>query len=396
MIQVLYDIETAAEITQKQLIAGSTNLNAPQSQREDYITLEEIFLHGGLLTWVTKTAEQRKNQQRNEPTDQPTNQADNLTQGPTDQIIRNHFNPTLQFNLHQINQFDKPGRLAWLITNHRQDRKGPSHCTAYLILFTNIDQPCVLREERIQNSTYGISYYNTLATIWKRCVDNKDTNAIIINSLDSSIKALENLANRSNIVIRLRELIVNTKTQIIPTDQKKILAILEKIRQQTSRPADLKLIKYCWPQVALRRLCNIRTAAINVQVQQRLTGQLTKTMKALCPHADCWAKIPLDQLSNQTIVMLTGLVNDKTRVLVRGELRSNQDTYPGCECKRQDGNQTTSTLVHRLTECTKIQPEPRLLPAAHTSLTVARDILTGRNKSISKTKLLKFLTSLVI
>jgi len=94
--------------------------------------------------------------------------------------------------------------------------------------------------------------------------------------------------------------------------------------------------------------------------------------------------------------MLTGLVDDKTRVLVRGELRSNKDTYPGCECKRQDDNTTTSTLVHFLTEGTKIQPEPRLLPAAHTSLIVARDILTGRYKSISKTKLLKFLTSLVI
>ena len=202
---------------------------------------------------VTKTAEQLKIEQSNEPTDQPTKPTA-LTQGPTDQIIRNHFNPTLQFNMHPIDQPDKPGRLAWLITNHRQGRKGPSHCTSYLILFTNIVQACVLREGRIQNSTCGISYYNTLATIWKRCVDNKDTSAIIINSLDSSVKALENLANRSNIVIRLRELIVTTKTQIIPTDQKKILAILEKIRQQTSRRADLKLIKYCWPQIVLRRL----------------------------------------------------------------------------------------------------------------------------------------------
>jgi len=210
--------------------------------------------------------------------------------------------------MHQIDQPNKPGRPAWLITNHRQDRKGPSHCTAYLILLTNIDQSCVLKEGRVQNSTYGISYYNTLATIWKRCVDNKDTSPIIINSLDSSVKASENLANRSNIVIRLRELIVTTKIQIIQTDKKKISAILEKIRQQTSGPADLKLIKYCWPQVVLRKLCNIRTGAINVQVEQRLTGQLTKIMKAPCPQAECWAKIPLDQLPDQNIVMLTGLV----------------------------------------------------------------------------------------
>jgi len=293
MIQVLYHMETEDEITQKRLIAGVTNLNAPREQREDYITLEEIFLHGGVLTWATKTAKQL----RAGRVDNSTNQSANQPSGPTDQMIRNQLDPALQYSVCRETP-DKPGKLAWLLTNHRQDRKRPSHCTATLVLFTNIDQPCVLREERIQNATYGISYYNTLATIWKRCVDNEDTNIIIINQLDSALKALENLANRSDIVIRLRELIIASKTHIIPTDPKKISAILDKIKRQSNTPVDLKIIKYSWPQVALRKLGNIRTAAVNVIVEQRLNNQLNKTMKALCPSAACWAEIHLDRMPN--------------------------------------------------------------------------------------------------
>jgi len=56
LLQTMLQVEDTAETVQKQLIAGSTDLNTSPQQRESYITLEEILLHGDLLSHIEKKA----------------------------------------------------------------------------------------------------------------------------------------------------------------------------------------------------------------------------------------------------------------------------------------------------------------------------------------------------
>jgi len=47
--------------------------------------------------------------------------------------------------------------------------------------------------------------------------------------------------------------------------------------------------------------------------------------------------------------MLTGMVTDENRKLVRAETGLN-DKYPGCKCHRNTG-ETSNATVHRVTKC---------------------------------------------
>jgi len=50
MTKVLANLETAREVTRKQLLLGSTEANHPLEMRNVYIALEEILLHDVMLS----------------------------------------------------------------------------------------------------------------------------------------------------------------------------------------------------------------------------------------------------------------------------------------------------------------------------------------------------------
>jgi len=328
----------------------------------------------------------------------------------SERLIRHHFNPELQINFQQ-GVPTRPGTLAWPFHHHRayqhpngqtdqhrQNRtsRGTGYCFTSLILI-NGDHHLLLREERILNSTYGIRYYSTLAAIWKRSQDNNSAPNLIINKSDSAVRALENLANKDNIVIKLRELIVRQRIRIFLADSEQINKIMNQTTNKTMKRAEQKWVKYRWPQLALQKQRYLRTRATNILIEQRLSSQLTTTMRKLCSGgAKHWAQIPLDKLTTQNLLMLTGMVTNGNRSLVRGELRDQETMYPGCGCARL-ANGTSSTLVHRLTECQVWKTATATkIPIGQETLTIVNNILLGKDRSLSKLDLIRQLTNLVI
>ena len=54
LIQLLTGLGNTEETVQDQLIKGGTNLNTGKGLRDAYLMLEEIFHHGGLLSYINK------------------------------------------------------------------------------------------------------------------------------------------------------------------------------------------------------------------------------------------------------------------------------------------------------------------------------------------------------
>jgi len=117
-------------------------------------------------------------------------------------------------------------------------------------------------------------------------------------------------------------------------------------------------------------------------------------MAHLCPSAVQWSKVPLDQLSNQTVVMLSGLVSNQHKLLVRGELGPNDTIYPGCSCRCAD-DKTSSTLIHPLSNCPKTERVGSILGAAEPLAKISA-VIMEEDKSVTKIQALKTLTKLVI
>jgi len=87
-------------------------------------------------------------------------------------------------------------------------------------------------------------------------------------------------------------------------------------------------------------------------------------------------------------MMLMGLVTNQQKILVRGELVPQETKYPGCHCIRNPESGTTSTLMHRMTTCPHFTKTEQVGKA--------REILQGKDKSLTKTELLRQLTRLAI
>jgi len=121
---------------------------------------------------------------------------------------------------------------------------------------------------------------------------------------------------------------------------------------------------------------------------QRLNGQLTKTMRHLCPLAAPWISLPFDQLANRTIMMLSGLATNEHRILVRGELAPREIKYPGCDCSRHPESDTSSTIMHRLTICPHFEKTDQVGKA--------KEIIQGKDRSVTRMEILGQLTKLAI
>ena len=94
-------------------------------------------------------------------------------------------------------------------------------------------------------------------------------------------------------------------------------------------------------------------------------------------------------------MMLTGMVSNQHNLLVRGELDAQTTIYPGCQCVR-DPNDTTSTLIHRVTSCTQTKSCQTVLPKGRQGLDKIRAVFMETDKSVSKMDLLKILTKIAI
>jgi len=238
-------LSNAEETIQDQLIKGATNLNSGSALRQVYVTLEEIFHHGGLLSYI------------NQMTIRPINQKTKII--IRQDSNRHHFNPELEFRYCEGIPY-RAGILAWIVgcsewkracqdaaataataasssASSKKQRSGPAFCSAFLVLFNNIEQLSIIREERISNPTYGLGFYNTPATLWKKCLDKSETSNIVMHESDSAILALKNIKNG---------------------DSKDQLTRLVEMIMETPEPRDQKIIKYLWPNLALRKLRNIR------------------------------------------------------------------------------------------------------------------------------------------
>jgi len=139
---------------------------------------------------------------------------------------------------------------------------------------------------------------------------------------DSTVMALRNPLNGSHDVINLRETLVKRGIRIYLANKEEWTQLVTQLVDLSKHHQDQtgKILSIEWPQVELRRLRNQELRILEKFKAQRLGELPTRTMRQICPLAEKWTKIPLDHLSNQTIMMLTGLVTNEHHLLVKGEL----------------------------------------------------------------------------
>ena len=87
---------------------------------------------------------------------------------------------------------------------------------------------------------------------------------------DSAIMALGNLHSGDNIIIKLREHLARNQIQLLLVSKKQWAKIVEQTRLTAStRLGDQReVIKYIWPNVALRKERNIRLKALQTNHEQ--------------------------------------------------------------------------------------------------------------------------------
>jgi len=138
---------------------------------------------------------------------------------------------------------------------------------------------------------------------------------------DSTVMALRNPLNGSYDIIRLRETLVKRGIRIYLATKEEWTRIVTQLLEHSKHHQDQagKIVSVKWPQVELRRVRNQELRMLEKFKARRLSELPTRTMRQICPLAEKWTKIPLDHLSNQTIMMLTGLVTNEDNLFVKGE-----------------------------------------------------------------------------
>jgi len=400
MVRLMTSLETCDESIAKQLIKGKTNQDSDPSVREAYAIIEEIFQQFGLLNYIEH---KWRNQKTNKPTDGPADQ--NFGK----EIIRHYYNTEIRFIVHGTDSL-KAGNLVWIIgaslPNGEKQSKGgkaTSLCSNYLAILSQQNQPLtVLKRQLTINSTYELGYFNTLSCLWKRAYENRETSAILMHQNDSAAMALKNMLNRHHYIIILRELLVQKGIRIHLATREEWSNIMSRLAPPptmtttTTTHQDGLDVQACnRPDVQLRHSRNQQLRIVEKFKAQRTSGLVTKTMRDICPLAEKWTNIPLGQISNQIIIMMTGLVSNGNRALVNGEVESEAKGYPGCSCNRDADRDTTSSTIHRLIRCTE-STSTTVLPKRDQGLEKARAVFMERDKSATKTEVLKALTRLAM
>jgi len=374
-------MKSATDSVYRELIKGCAHPN--DNIRNDYIIMADIFIKGGLDCYLeecktTNTEETRWGIKKG--TNKP----------------RYHFNPMIEITIN-----DKPlrgsGNLLWVISNYTN----PRTCTTTLTFMARGTGIAAIAEEKIQNSTYRVSYYNMLSALWRGARVNKDRRTIMMHKEESALRALQNLLNRDQRIIQLREAISQGRITIKTISKDNMTQLVEKLRKL--KPPTSEAISENWPNVELQKEANHRTQLLKKYNTVEAQAYLTRTMRQLCMIPTAWQEIPLDELTNQTLIMLTGLVTDEYRKLVRGELTPigtiSQNTdctkFPGCKCTRRAGS-PSNTLVHRITECPKYRKAREEIFGEDTQTKKVNKIILGIDHSHSPVHMLKKLAKIAL
>jgi len=380
MVRLMTSLETCDETIAKQLIKGKTNQDSDPSVREAYAIIEEILQQGGLLNYIEH---KWRNQKTNKSTDGPADQ--NFGK----ETIRHFYNPEIRFIVHGADSL-KPGNLVWIIgaslPNGEKQSKGgkaTSLCSNYLAILSQQNQPLtVLKRQLTINSTYKLGYFNILSCLWKRAHENRETSAILMHQDDSAAMAMTNMLNKHHYIIILRELLVQKGIRIHLATREEWINIMTRLAPPPPPPTmttttthqDGLDVQACnWPDVQLRHSRNQQLRIVEKFKAQRTSGLVTKTMRHICPLAEKWINIPLDQISNQIIIMMTGLVSNGNGALVNEEVEPEARGYPGCSCNRDPDHDTTSSTIHRLIRCTE-STSTTVLPKGDQGLEKARAV----------------------
>jgi len=124
-------------------------------------------------------------------------------------------------------------------------------CTTALILLTENLAPALITEERIFNSSYQVSYFNSMSALWRRAQVTNESKVILIHENESIYRALENLLNRDHKVIRLREELNKNNIMLRPITKERMWDLTNTIKA-SDRPHK-KSISVNWPNVTLQR-----------------------------------------------------------------------------------------------------------------------------------------------
>jgi len=200
-------MEDAEDTIYKLLIKGATHPD--RHIRRNYETMAELFIQGGIKEYT-----------RNHQT---------ASEGSEEQIynhkmVRHHFDPTLELKIKNGSLRGKE-LLLWVLTNHL----ATNSCTTTLALHINGRISTIIHGETVYNTSYRVSYFNTLSALWRRGNNIKESNIIMIHENDSAVKALENLMNRDSKIIELREHLVKNGIGLLKVNKEDMQNYIEVI-----------------------------------------------------------------------------------------------------------------------------------------------------------------------
>jgi len=146
MIHLMLGMENTEDSIYKQLIKGGTY--SDKRMREDYALMAQLYIQGGIKSYITENTQCQEGQRQEEQ------------HIHNSRIIRHHFDPARELRISTGVPTNKE-ILIWLVTNHVKHK----YCTTTLMLFIGANPETIIIEEAIYNSSYRVTYFNTLSAL---------------------------------------------------------------------------------------------------------------------------------------------------------------------------------------------------------------------------------------
>ena len=232
-----------------------------------------------------------------------------------------------------------------------------------------------------RHQTYRTGYFNTIALLWNN-IENIESNSrkMSIKESSSILKAMTNTSNHDWRVIELREKLIRNGWQIVihegtanqattrqlTRELKQVLKRNNNLAQRNHRDTQenstaetnaLNIAEYTIPDAADYRIRNIRQRAHTIETSIETSNNHTQITKFLNERTEYWQdKSSPNHFSSATMLMLTGMISNKTTgKLETGVIRDNM-TPSGCEtnvCGGTIRRGTTCSLILDLTMNTR-------------------------------------------
>ena len=199
----------------------------------------------------------------------------------------------------------------------------------------------ILQTKGARMMKYPVKYFNTLGAIWTLMETNKSScKDILMNENDPLLKALMNHKSKDWRITRIREELVGSNWRIFTTNKKEY-----RKKQRTADEWRTENVEMCYrPCVRDYYENNKLMREMNTRKESEMTRNRTDIMKALEIKKEGWEKIAPNEMSNKSMMTLSGLLQDEDGRIIKNT-KINKCMASGCIITKQ------TIAEHRIWEC---------------------------------------------